>query len=156
MQCSNNEGGSRKSVLNKKKKTVSLRKIYKKSTMKNNLEIWNFVFKCKRVNWIIISRWRWKSHLEMNRWNQTLKPGETTTSIFSFRISSQTASILIIRCLDVAVHCTVQSVTSKNLKSSSVYPSPSVNFETVLVLSFGLSPGLGSSASPDFQGRFAT
>jgi hypothetical protein len=97
-----------------------------------------------------------KESLEMTRLNQMLKPGENTTSFFSFRISSHPASILIILCLDVADRCTVQSVSSKILISSSVCKSPSVNFETVFILSFSLGSGFGSSGSSDFQGPFAT
>jgi hypothetical protein len=69
---------------------------------------------------------------------QNLEPGETTTSIFSLRISSQPASILIILCLDAAARSTAESVSSNILMPASFNPSPSVNLETVLVLSFGL------------------
>lgn len=97
-----------------------------------------------------------KGSLEMARWYQTLKPGDTTTSFFSLRISSQPVSILIVLCLDVVARCTVQSVSPNILMSSSMNPNHSVNLENLLVLSFGLGPGFGSSASPGLQGPFIT
>jgi hypothetical protein len=94
-----------------------------------------------------------KESLEMTRLNQTPKSGETTAYFFSLRISSQTNSILIILSLAVAVRCTAQTESSNILMPSSVSTSPSVNLETVVVLSSGLGPGQSSSASLGFQGR---
>jgi len=71
-------------------------------------------------------------------------------------LDEYTLSTLVMICLDVVARCTIQSVYSNILMPSSVSPSPSVNLETVLIPSFGLGPGLDSSASSGFQGNFAT
>ena len=64
---------------------------------------------------------------------------------FSFRISQQVSN-LIIPCLVLAAGCSFESVSSNTLKPVSLSPSPSVNLETVMVLSSGSSFSASSRA----------
>jgi hypothetical protein len=65
---------------------------------------------------------------------------------FSFGISLQQASNLVIPCPVAATRCLFQSVLSNNQMPASVNPSRSVNFKTFTVLSLGSGSDSSSSS----------
>jgi hypothetical protein len=105
---------------------------------------------CRQVICIITrsaQQYRWQG---TSTWRGREKKSNTDIwrdNFFSFRISSQQASILTIPYLAAAAYCSFKLMSSNTLMRSATSLSSSVKFTIVLVLSLGSGSGSGSSAS---------
>lgn len=136
-----------------KKTYLYLCKTYKKYEIlqtNGNLRRRHFLFNCRQVIWIITTSSAIQvvmhKSLKMTWRNQKLNSGGTkissSPSEFHLLVGSKNPHNSLSSC---CCCCSYESVSSNTLMPASVSPSPSVNSETIMVLSLGL--GSVSSAS---------
>jgi hypothetical protein len=85
--------------------------------------------------------------LKMNSRNQVLKSGDTKTFPSAWELHSKQALSQFLVTV-VAARCPIQLTSSNTLMPASVPPSPSGNFNTVMVLSLGSGSGQSSPSRP--------